>query len=248
SYTKALKMLGQVFQFLDKCKVQPTNSIYDLYIMSTDIEAAISNVIARMEQTENTRNGLKKLQPDKAAQEQKINEKYEVIINTPFYEYENTGSEHTYRFRCVAGNCYSNCHEGCGVGFNLDRATLGSNCSAFYNSTGTGLKRLCTICHHLAEDHQHYRSKLVKRIKSGKVVDEDAKKRYDEAKTEADRIAIVMECVEKNIIALEKEIIDLEKQLPELCEKYNQLALSGSFIGYITSAIRLLKLRQETMK
>lgn len=70
SYTKALKMLGQVFQFLDKCKVQPTNSIYDLYIMSTDIEAAISNVIARMDQTEITRNGLKKLQSDKAAQEQ----------------------------------------------------------------------------------------------------------------------------------------------------------------------------------
>ncbi|KAJ3933475.1 MAG: hypothetical protein NXY57DRAFT_17494 [Lentinula lateritia] len=248
SYTKALKMLGQVFQFLDKCKVQPTNSIYDLYIMSTDIEAAISNVIARMDQTENTRNGLKKLQSDKAAQEQgkKINEKYEEIINTPFYEHENTGSEHN--TLCVAGNCYSNCHEGCGVGFTLDRATLGSNCSAFYNSTGTGLKRVCTICHHLAEDHQHYRSKWVKRIKSGKVVDEDAKRRYDEAKTEADRIAIVMEGVEKNIIALEKEIVDLEKQLSELCEKYNQLALSGSFIGYITSAIRLLKLRQETMK
>ncbi|KAH7873097.1 uncharacterized protein C8R40DRAFT_1071083 [Lentinula edodes] len=57
-----------------------------------------------------------------------------------------------------------------------------------------------------------------------------------------------MEGVEKNIIALEKEIVDLEKQLSELCEKYNQLALYGSFISYITSAIRLLKLRQETMK
>ncbi|KAJ3727369.1 hypothetical protein DFJ43DRAFT_1041170 [Lentinula guzmanii] len=248
SYTKALKMFAQVFQFLDKCKIQPTNSIYNLYIMSTDIEAAISNVIARMDQTESTRNELKKLQTDKTAQEQgkKMNEKYEEIINTPFYEHDATGTEHN--TLCVAGTCYSNCHEGCGVGFTLDRSTLGDNCSAFYNSTGSGLKRVCTICHHLAEDHQHYRSKWVKRIKTDKVVDEDAKKRYNEAKTEADRIAIVMEGVQKKVEALETEIVSLEKELSELCDKYNQLALSGSFIGYISSAIRLLKLRQETMK
>ncbi|KAJ3742584.1 hypothetical protein DFH05DRAFT_1527140 [Lentinula detonsa] len=248
SYTKALKMFAQVFQFLDKCKIQPTNSIYNLYVMSTDIEAAISNVIARMDQTESTRNELKKLQTDKTAQEQgkKMNEKYEEIINTPFYEHDATGTEHN--TLCVAGTCYSNCHEGCGVGFTLDRSTLGDNCSAFYNSTGSGLKRVCTICHHLAEDHQHYRSKWVKRIKTDKVVDEDAKKRYNEAKTEADRIAIVMEGVQKKVEALETEIVSLEKELSELCDKYNQLALSGSFIGYISSAIRLLKLRQETMK
>ncbi|KAJ4000672.1 hypothetical protein F5050DRAFT_1803869 [Lentinula boryana] len=248
SYTKALKMFAQVFQFLDKCKIQPTNSIYNLYVMSTDIEAAISNVIARMDQTETTRNELKKLQTDKTAQEQgqKMNEKYEEIINTPFYEHEATGTEHN--TLCVAGTCYSNCHEGCGVGFTLDRSALGDNCSAFYNSTGSGLKRVCTICHHLAEDHQHYRSKWVKRIKSDKVVDEDAKRRYNEAKTEAERIAIVMEGVQKKVEALEQEIVSLEKELSELCDKYNQLALSGSFIGYISSAIRLLKLREETMK
>ncbi|KAJ3757824.1 hypothetical protein EV361DRAFT_283003 [Lentinula raphanica] len=248
SYSKALKMLSQVFSFLDKCKIQPTNSIYNLYVMSTDIEAAISNVIARMDQTESTRNELKKLHNDKAAQEQgqKMNEKYEEIINTPFFEHEGTGSEHN--TLCVAGTCYSNCHEGCGVGFTLDRSNLGNNCSAFYNTSGSGLKRVCNVCGHLAEDHQHYRSKWVKKIKTDKVVDEDAKKRYNEAKTEAERLAVVMEGVEKKIAALEQEIVDLEKELSELCDKYNQLALSGSFIGYISSAIRLLKLREETMK
>ncbi|KAJ3903758.1 hypothetical protein F5879DRAFT_1023311 [Lentinula edodes] len=241
SYTKALKMLGQVFQFLDKCKVQPTNSIYDFYIMSTDIEAAISNVIARMDQIENTRNGLKKLQSDKAAQEQgkKINEKYEEIINTPFYEHKNTGSKH---------NTLLTVTRAAVSGLLSIVRLLVATAAHFTIQPALVLNVSVPSVITLAEDHQHYRSKWVKRIKSGKVVDEDAKKRYDEAKTEADRIAIVMEGVEKNIIALEKGIVNLEKQLSELCEKYNQLALSGSFIGYITSAIRLLKLRQETVK
>ncbi|KAJ3735865.1 hypothetical protein DFJ43DRAFT_1207582 [Lentinula guzmanii] len=55
---------------IDKCKIQPTNSIYNLYVMSTDIEAATSNVIARMDQTESTHNELKKHQTDKTTQEQ----------------------------------------------------------------------------------------------------------------------------------------------------------------------------------
>ncbi|KAJ4483971.1 hypothetical protein J3R30DRAFT_149038 [Lentinula aciculospora] len=247
SYVKVLKTLGQVFQYLDKCKVQPTNSIYNLYIMTTDIEASISNVIARMDQTEITRNELKRLQNDKDVQEQskKINEKYKEIINTAYYEHEATGSEHN--TLCVAGNCYKNCHEGCGVGFTIDRASLGDNCSAFYNSTGSGLKRLCTICHHLAEDHQHYRSKWVRKTKIDEVVDEVAEARYKNAKSEAERISISMEGVQKTIEGLEKDIVGLEKELSELCDKYNELALSGSFIGYISSAIRLLMLRQVAM-
>ncbi|KIK53796.1 hypothetical protein GYMLUDRAFT_178498 [Collybiopsis luxurians FD-317 M1] len=248
SYKKTLKTLGQIFQFLDKCKAQPTNDIHDLYIMSTDIEASISNVIARMDQTEDKRAKLKALRANKDSQDQvrKVNEAYEEIIKTPFYEHENTGATHN--TLCVAGSCYHNCHIDCGVGFTLDRATLGDNCQAFFNSTGSGLQCRCTVCGHLAEDHQHYRSKWVKKIKDDKRTDEGAKKRYDDAKTEAEKIEILMEGVEKEIQGLEQDIIDLEKELGDLCERYNDLALSGSFSGYISSAIRLLKLREQSMK
>uniref|UniRef100_A0A0W0FTY7 AIG1-type G domain-containing protein n=1 Tax=Moniliophthora roreri TaxID=221103 RepID=A0A0W0FTY7_MONRR len=251
-YRKSLRTLSNLFEWLDRCTVQPTSEIYKLYIMSTEIEASISNVIARMDQTEGMCSELVALQNDKSTQEQarKINEKYEEIINKPFFEHEDTGSQHN--TLCIAGNCYSNCHIGCGVGFTMDRSTLGWQCVAF-NGSGfawSGGKRRCQQdgCGHLAEEHQHYRSKWVKKIKEDRQVDQAAKERYDEATNEADRIAALMEGVKMRISELEKDILDLEEELSELCERYNNLALSGSFIGYISSAIHLLKLREETMK
>ncbi|KIK52878.1 hypothetical protein GYMLUDRAFT_179669 [Collybiopsis luxurians FD-317 M1] len=248
SYKKTLRTLSQIFQFLDKCNIQPTKEIHNLYLISTDIEAAISNVIARMDQSEAMRAKLKQLWTNKNAQDQvkKMNEAYEEIIKKPFHEHENTGTE--YNTLCIAGGCYNNCHEKCRAGFTLDRGALGNKCFAFRYSFGHGLQSQCHKCGHSAADHQHHRSKWVERIKAEPKTDVEAKKRYNAAKTEADQIKILMEKVEKEITGLEEDVASLEKELSNLCERYNHLALSGSFIGYIFSAIRLLKLREQSMK
>ncbi|KAF9256843.1 hypothetical protein L218DRAFT_880859 [Marasmius fiardii PR-910] len=247
-YKKTINMLSQFFQWLDKCEVQPTHEIYNLYIMSQDIEASITNVLARMDQKETMHSQLKALQVDIDTQRQskKMNEKYEEIIKTPFYEHEGTDPE--YNTLCVYGGCYSNCHVHCRIGFTLERETLGNRCSAFWDSAGEGLQRACTICGHLAKDHQHYRTKWVKKIKEDKVTDKEAKKRYEKAKTEEEKIALLMQNVRKEIAVLEKDRIDLENELSDLCDRYNSLALSGSFVGYISSTIRLLKIREAVMK
>ncbi|KAJ4477410.1 hypothetical protein J3R30DRAFT_217471 [Lentinula aciculospora] len=246
-YAKALKMLSQVFQYLDQCKVQPTHSIFELYLMSTDIEARISNVIARMTQTEDKRTSFKSLQANYKDQGHKmLMEKYERIINTPFYQHQDTGAEHN--TLCVAGNCYSNCHERCTVGFTMDRETLARMCASFEETPGVALlKRRCKDCGHLAEDHQHYRTKWVKTIKTDTIIDPDVKKRYDAAKTESENIADLMKTAQTEIEQLERDIVEFEKELTDLCEKYNKLSLSGSFIGYIASAISLLKIREKTL-
>ncbi|KIK52876.1 hypothetical protein GYMLUDRAFT_77679 [Collybiopsis luxurians FD-317 M1] len=135
SYKKTLKTLSQIFQFLDKCKAQPTD---DIHIMSTGIEATNSNTIARTDWTKEKCARLQALRVTKDTQDQvqKINE---III----YEQEGAGNQHN----TMCGNCEENCK----VGFIL------------YNSTGNGLQRRCIACRHLAKDHQHYN--LLKRDK-----------------------------------------------------------------------------------
>ncbi|KAJ3887039.1 hypothetical protein GG344DRAFT_81129 [Lentinula edodes] len=246
-YNKILKMLSELFQYLDKCRVQPTHSIFDLYIMSTDIEVRISNVIAGMTQTEDKRMKLKKLQEDyQILGHTMTREKYERIIQSPVYEHEDTGSVHN--TLCVAGNCYKNCHTKCTVGFTMDRETLARMCASFEETPGVALlKRRCKDCGHLAEDHQHYRSQWVKKIKTDTVIDQEVLRRYEAAKSESDRVTILMAESQKDIKQLEENIVGFEKELTDLCEKYNKLSLSGSFIGYISSAISLLTIRQVTL-
>ncbi|KAL0572166.1 hypothetical protein V5O48_009794 [Marasmius crinis-equi] len=252
SYKKSLRTLSQLFQFLDGCEPQPSHDIFHLYTMSSDIEAAISNVIARMDQTEAQRLELERLRNDKAAHDQsrKINAKFREIIRTPTYEQEGTGDQHS--TLCIASGCYSNCDPHCSVRFTLDSKSLGNKCSVFKDPgiphAGEGVTARCRICSHLAEDHQHHRSKWVKKMKTGTVIDEDAERRFKQANSEAEKTSILMEGVQNTIRELEREIADLENELSELCDRYNDLAISGSFTGYISSAIRLLKTREQTMK
>jgi hypothetical protein len=64
SYITTMETLNDFFSWLDKCKSQPTNAIVDLYDMTTNIEAAITNVLAQIDQRERQRMDLKRLQND----------------------------------------------------------------------------------------------------------------------------------------------------------------------------------------
>ena len=57
---KALEMLVQLFDWLDECKPQPTTEIVYLYEMSQEIEAAITDTLAQVDQ-----GGAKKMEIDK---------------------------------------------------------------------------------------------------------------------------------------------------------------------------------------
>ncbi|KAJ3835285.1 hypothetical protein F5878DRAFT_628361 [Lentinula raphanica] len=255
NYVKALKTLSQVFQFLDTCKEQPTKVIYEFYMRIIEMQAVKSNVEAHILQIENMCKELQKLQTNQPLQAQaiKIYEEYKQIINMPFNERKDTGSK--YNTLCLAQNCYSNCHEGCDDVLDLilesQCTNLGDKCSAFSNSTGSvDLEYVCTICKHPAEDHQHHHSKWVEKT-SSQVVVQDAETLSDdtdEANTEAGRLALVMNIVQKKIEDFEQEIFNLKAELSELHSSSHSLMLSGSFSGFISSSIENLKRREEKMK
>ena len=65
---KALEMLVQLFDWLDGCKPQPTTEILYLYKMSQDIEAAITDTLAQIDQ-----GAAKKVEIDKLMADLKNN-------------------------------------------------------------------------------------------------------------------------------------------------------------------------------
>ncbi|KAJ3714036.1 hypothetical protein C8R42DRAFT_747832 [Lentinula raphanica] len=233
SYTKTLKTLAKVFQFLDQCQIQPTKTIHELYMMALDMEAGIFNVIVCIDQLGMKQKELRKLQKDADYKQSwwNICANYKEIGNTSFYELESHDQFNTI---CLIPGCYRNCHTGCGVqasGFPLYRTT----CSMFSKN----YNRICKECGHSAEGHRKYRHLWVKKTKS-----EDAKGSDDE---EIENFGEMIGRLQKACKGLEQEIHDREQELSERCEKYNQLALSGSFIKYISSTISLLERRYESM-
>ena len=78
-------------------------------------------------------------------------------------------------------DCYSNCHEHCGLDFSLKPKDLES-CEAmdFHG-------RKCLICGHLRDDHRHYNTLWKEVEEDEKVVDKAAEKKYNEAKTEKEK-------------------------------------------------------------
>jgi AIG1 family len=64
NYAITMETLSEFFSWLDERKSQPTHAIVDLYDMTTNIEAEITNVLAQIDQQERKQMDLKRLQND----------------------------------------------------------------------------------------------------------------------------------------------------------------------------------------
>ncbi|KAJ3911412.1 hypothetical protein F5877DRAFT_55364, partial [Lentinula edodes] len=226
-YNRATKTLLQFFQFLDKCQIQSTQSILELYTVSTDIDIHISNVIARISSVEDKQMSLQKLHAntlDQATLKLVDDQEYIMQMNNQFkkvrifcfYKMEDTGSE--FNVLCIAGKCHNNCELGCSFPFTLDPETLARLCSCFEEKPGVApLQRRCNFCGHLVGDHRHYRAKWEEERRHELMIDSESKIRFDLAKTESEKIAIIMDVEKKELAQLEQDITASMKEVRYLC-------------------------------
>lgn len=77
--------------------------------------------------------------------------------------------------------------------------------------------------------------------------DQIAKQKFIDATSEEDRILVVKQQIDKKLKDLEASMAADEEQLSSICSEYNKLALSGSFVGYISQAILLLEMHEKKM-
>ncbi|KAJ3882855.1 hypothetical protein F5051DRAFT_245336 [Lentinula edodes] len=192
---------------------------------------------------------LQKLHANTLDQEyiMQMNNQFEKVRSFRFYKTEDTGSE--FNVLCIAGKCHSNCELGCSFPFTLDPETLARSCYCFEEKPGVApLQRRCNFCGHLVGDHRHYRAKWEEKWRHELMIDSESKIRFDLAKTESEKTAIIMDVEKKELAQLEQDITASMKEVRYLCEKFNKLSLSGRFTLYISAATHLLKLREHEME
>jgi len=73
------------------------------------------------------------------------------------------------------------------------------------------------------------------------LVDENMKKKWEVAKDEKEKTAVLIETHGKALYDLDRVIIGATDNLAQLVEQYARLALSGSFSAQVASAVRLLE-------
>lgn len=172
-----------------------------------------------------------------------INKEYESIMSRTLHVQTDTSHHNTL---CTVRDCYSNCHQYCELEFLLDPNQIGQRCAAFY-SNGVRVVN-CVVCRHSYREHRHFHTKWDVETRSETVTDDTAQSKYNQAQSEVYTIQYQKSTIEQAINQFEADIRRHEEDLGKLCIEFQDVALSGSFAGHISAAIRLLEVRLSTMK
>ncbi|KAF9459249.1 hypothetical protein BDZ94DRAFT_1051168 [Collybia nuda] len=242
-HMKALGELVKIVDWLDTLSSQPTNDILSLYNQSQNIEKRISDVLATMEQMATKKKALQKIQRETDGTKLTIEQykQYESTIEQHVYKQTETSKHNTL---CAAPKCYSNCHEGCYLSFSFDPNGL-LNCWAFGGEKGT---HGCRQCDHSYEHHHHYNSRWELCEDTQVTIDQDAKKKYDDAMSEKEQQEIGMRQLNDTIDNMDIALSESTTKVGLLVEEYARLSLSGSFSGQVKKSVSLLELNLETMR
>ncbi|KIP04161.1 hypothetical protein PHLGIDRAFT_57496, partial [Phlebiopsis gigantea 11061_1 CR5-6] len=137
--------------------------------------------------------------------------------------------------------CHSNCHIECGLDFTNDSRKL-IGCSAMNGQT-------CKECGHSYLSHSHFSVLWQEEVYGTETfTDEETKRQFDNATTNADRKRVMRETVERKLAGIQEDISNATEGVSALVEGYASLSLSGSFTSHIHTTIKLLNVNLETLR
>lgn len=145
---------------------------------------------------------------------------------------------------CSVPDCYSNCHEGCGLSFTLNPDQL-AGCVAMDRTGGT-----CSItaCGHSRDYHRHFNTLWDWKEDEQVTVDEAAKKKFEAAKTHKEFKQVLVDEMQVSVDRLTMGIDEQTTELGRLADDYAKLSLSGSFASQVAKAVTLLEQNIEGMR
>ncbi|KAF9464254.1 hypothetical protein BDZ94DRAFT_1297271 [Collybia nuda] len=242
-HKKALGELVKIFDWLDSLSPQPTNDILSLYNQSQDIEKNISDALATMEQIATKKQALQKIERETDGTLLTIEQykTYQSTIKQQVYKQIDTAKHNTL---CAVPKCYSNCHESCFLDFSFDPKGL-LNCWAF---SGPKAIQGCRKCDHSYETHHHYNVRWELREDTQIAVDEEAKRKYNDAISVKAQQELGMKQLKQTIMNMDTALAEATDKVGQLVEDYARLSLSGSFAGQVKKSAALLELNLETMR
>ncbi len=157
--------------------------------------------------------------------------KFERIINAPVWKQQPAS---TLNYLCITPDCHSTCgvkHSFAGV-FLLWPRQFSS----------------CSQCSHPHLSHFHLHSTWEQVHEAQLSVDDDMRKRWEEAKDEKERTEALLATSKSAVEDLSRIIDDAMDDLAGLAEEYANLSLSGSFSAPLEKEISLLEQRCRGME
>ncbi|CCM07038.1 uncharacterized protein FIBRA_09357 [Fibroporia radiculosa] len=241
-HKKALGEFVKIFDFIDSRSPQPTKDILSLYAQSQDIEKKISVAFATMEQMASKTTTLKRIEKETDGTTLTIKQyaTYQSTIMQNVYKQVDTPHHNTL---CATPKCYHNCHKHCHLSFSLDPKGI-RNCKAFKG----GRVENCTGCEHPYTQHRHYNVMWELKEDEQITIDEDAKKKYDDAVEEKEKQEMGMAQLKKSIADMDMALAEAITKVGQLVEEYAKLSLSGNFAGQVEKSVSLLDLNLQTMR
>jgi len=106
----------------------------------------------------------------------------------------------------------------------------------------------CSICGHTNQVHYHSKVQWEQVTDEQVPVDQDMKKRWEDAKDGEEKTAALIEAGRKMLNVLNQVIDEAMNELVRLVDEYACLSLSGSFAAQMEKAVGLLEQRYKAME
>ena len=148
-------------------------------------------------------------------------------------------SEGYYSTFCIFPGCYRNCHERCNVPrfFSPSSTPLFLKFCKKLRKSGDG----CSVCGHLRGFHRHNKMLWDSWEEEERQADKDRQQKFNEAKSEKEKMEILMEVLSWSIEDHLKQAKIATAEVGRLVKNYAGLALTGSFHSVVDKSIELME-------
>lgn len=235
SFEETAEVLDDMCKAMKDFKKVYTHDFIFLYEKKQKIDESVVTMLTEIDNQKRIEKAIADAQEeaDAALKRKELNDKFTAVQTYTTIEVVYTKHHNTL---CNAENCTSNCHEHCGLDKSLNTETF-RHCACMNGGTS------CIVCGHPYTTHYHMEKRYEAKTKTRQFVNEDMRRRFDEAKTMEERARIFEKSLEDERKESEKIRKDLAEKLLELIEEYHKLGLARSYAKVIENQVEAIKKR-----
>ena len=235
-FEKIGKELDKMHREIKVLKEVHTNDFTQLYEKKREIERKVLDMLAAYDSQVKLTNEMKKAQEEvEAAQNtKKLNKHFQTYTTVTRWVKVYTPYHNTL---CSAPGCYKVCHEKCTLAKSFDKEIF-KYCGGVGGST-------CKSCGHSYRSHHHDEVKMVEETERKPLINDEMKKKFEEADN-ADKIAaIAKDKISKQIRDSEQQKKALSHKLLLTMEEFHVLGLNKNYVKLLESHLFAVQQRKE---
>ncbi|XP_065886727.1 uncharacterized protein [Dysidea avara] len=235
-FDRAYRELSKIHEAIKDFKAVHTHHFTTLYEKKQQIECQVLDIKAAYDSQVELSQELKKAQEkiEAAQRTKKLNKDFQTYTTVTRWNRVSTLHHNTL---CGAPGCYIVCHEGCGLTKSFDPET-------FKHCAGVGGKT-CKTCGHDYRSHHHNEVKMVKETKSVPLINDEMKKRFEEADSTDKMAAMAKSKIESQISTSEEEKKTLSHNLLLIMEEFHKLGLNKNYAKILETHLFTIQQRKE---